>query len=157
MCPMRDRRLRSIIVFMDTGLSTIDVERAFKRAVRARRRAALARSLRRRPAAEGRLCVLGAGRLRASVRPGIREVPLDAIRGTVEPARTRLFDGAFRPRAAARCRWQRVWLAEHTGRALPPISVVRVDDGYAVSDGHHRVSVAHARGAATIDAVVEAG
>jgi ParB-like chromosome segregation protein Spo0J len=39
---------------------------------------------------------------------------------------------------------------------LPPISVVPVEDGYAVRDGHHRVSVARARGALTIDATVEA-
>jgi hypothetical protein len=32
---------------------------------------------------------------------------------------------------------------------------VRVCDTYAVRDGHHRVSVALARGALTIDAVVE--
>jgi hypothetical protein len=39
---------------------------------------------------------------------------------------------------------------------LPPISVVRVGDTYA-RGGHHRVSVARARGAVTIDAAVEAG
>jgi ParB-like chromosome segregation protein Spo0J len=49
-----------------------------------------------------------------------------------------------------------VWLAEHQGAVLPPISVVPVDDGYAVRDGHHRVSVAKARGAVSIDAMVDA-
>jgi hypothetical protein len=39
---------------------------------------------------------------------------------------------------------------------LPPIAVVRVGDEYAVRDGHHRVSVARARGALTIDATVDA-
>jgi len=33
---------------------------------------------------------------------------------------------------------------------------VRVGDAYAVRDGHHRVSVAQARGAVAIDATVEA-
>ena len=56
-----------------------------------------------------------------------------------------------------RGRWERLWMAEHRGAVLPPISVVRVRDGYAVRDGHHRVSVARARGALTIDAAVEAG
>jgi hypothetical protein len=37
---------------------------------------------------------------------------------------------------------------------LPPISVVAVGDAYAIRDGHHRVSVARARGAVMIDAVV---
>jgi hypothetical protein len=48
-----------------------------------------------------------------------------------------------------------VWLAEHLGMRLPPITVVRVCGAYAVRDGHHRVSVARARGVVTIDAVVE--
>ena len=39
---------------------------------------------------------------------------------------------------------------------LPPISVIEVGDGYAVRDGHHRVSVAVARGAVSIDANVDA-
>jgi len=39
---------------------------------------------------------------------------------------------------------------------LPPISVIRIGDSYAVRDGHHRISVARARGALTIDATVEA-
>jgi ParB-like chromosome segregation protein Spo0J len=49
-----------------------------------------------------------------------------------------------------------VWLAEHQGAALPPIAVVPVEGGYAVRDGHHRVSVAKARGAVSIDALVDA-
>ena len=38
--------------------------------------------------------------------------------------------------------------------ALPPISVTAVGDAYAIRDGHHRVSVARARGALSITAVV---
>jgi hypothetical protein len=85
----------------------------------------------------------------------IREIPLCAISGTLEPTRATMFDNAFRPASAARARWERLWLAEHRGTVLPPISVVPVEDGYAVRDGHHRVSVARARGALTIDAAVE--
>ena len=93
-----------------------------------------------------------------AARPGrgIREIPIDSINGTLEPSRARLFDRCFRPAAAARVRWRRVWLAEHRGAALPPIAVVPVGDGYAVRDGHHRISVAKARGALTIDATVDA-
>ena len=47
-------------------------------------------------------------------------------------------------------------MAEQRGTLLPPISVVRVGDAYAIRDGHHRVSVARARGALTIDAIVGA-
>ena len=50
-----------------------------------------------------------------------------------------------------------MWLAEHRGTTLPPISVVAVGDEYVLRDGHHRVSVARARGALTIDAMVDAG
>ena len=53
-----------------------------------------------------------------------------------------------------RKRWLRVWVAEHTGPGLGPISVVKVGEQYAVADGHHRVSVARARGAVSIDAIV---
>ena len=84
-----------------------------------------------------------------------REIPIAAIVGTVEPSRAGLFDSCFRPARAARSRWQRIWLAEHRGVQLPPISVMRVHGGYAVRDGHHRVSVARARGAVTIDAVID--
>ena len=139
-----------------TGLASMDAERAFTRAARSRRRAALARALRRQIC--GRLAVYDerelARRAAASGRR-IREIPVGAIRGTVEPSRAELFDCEFRPAPAARSRWQRVWLAEHRGAVLPPISVVPVADGYVLRDGHHRVSVARARGALTIDATVE--
>ena len=88
-------------------------------------------------------------------RTRLLEIPVEAISGTLEPSRAKLFDGCFRPAAAARSRWQRVWLAEHRGAVLPPISVVQLGDSFAVRDGHHRVSVARARGALTIDAIVE--
>ena len=38
---------------------------------------------------------------------------------------------------------------------MPPISVIQVGESYAVRDGHHRVSVAKARGALSIDATVD--
>ena len=140
-----------------TGSGPIDAERAFTRAARARRRAALLcrlrgmRGGRLRVYDEGAIAPPGSGPVR-----GIREIPLDAITGTLEPSRVSMFDCAFRPTASARHRWQRLWLAEHRGHVLPPISVVRTGSGYAVRDGHHRVSVAKARGALCIDATVDA-
>ena len=142
-----------------TGSPAIDAERAFARAARGRRRAALARRLRRAPADGGRLCVYGEPRVpRASTngRRGVRAIPIAAISGTLEPSRAAMFDRCFRPAALARRRWERLWLAEHRGAPLPPISVVPVGDAYAIRDGHHRVSVARARGALTIDALVDA-
>jgi hypothetical protein len=141
---------------LKTGLDAIDAERAFTRSSRERRRAAILRRVRRRDTASDRLAVFDERDLaRSSGMHGFREIPLGAIRGTVEASRAAMFDEAFRPRPAARTRWQRVWLAEHRGQALPPISVARVGDAYAVRDGHHRVSVARARGALTIDATLD--
>jgi hypothetical protein len=139
-----------------TGSASMDAERAFARETRARRRASMVRRLRREPSDCGRLAVYDESSRPAGL-PRVHEIPLDAIAGTVEPSRAQLFDASFRPGSGARSRWLRVWMAEHRGAVLPPISVVRVGDAYAVRDGHHRVSVARARGALTIDAAVEAG
>jgi hypothetical protein len=133
----------------------MEAERAFARAKRAHRRARLSCLVRFQKA-----CALGVYDPSAASRdrtPGVRELPLAAITGTVEPNRAAQFDRSFRPRRTTGGRWQRVWLAEQLGRVLPPIAVVPVGNGYAVRDGHHRVSVALARGALTIDAVVDAG
>ena len=139
-----------------TGTASIDAERAFSRATRSRRRAALKRRLRRTPAECGRLAVYDERKLRrsAALAHGIREIPLDAIDGTLEAGKAKQFDREFRPASTASTRWQRVWMAEQRGAVMPPISVVPTDDGYAVRDGHHRISVARARGATTIDAEV---
>jgi hypothetical protein len=141
-----------------TGSGIVDAERAFTREVRARRRAALVRRLRGEPRTQERLTLYDPREQRHSgpeLGRGIREIPLAAIRATVEPSRATQFDRSFRPAKAARRRWERLWLAEHRGAVLPPISVLRVGDEYAVRDGHHRVSVARARGALTIDATVD--
>jgi hypothetical protein len=130
----------------------LESEKAFRRATRGRRRAALMRWLRRACADYGRLAV--ACSLHPSAERGVREIPLDAITSTLEPNRAHQFDREFRPAPLTRARWQRVWAAMHTGASLPPISVARTGDGYAVRDGHHRVSVAKWTGAATISAVV---
>ena len=92
---------------------------------------------------------------RRSSRPrGVVEIPLEAIAGPTEPNRAAQFDEHFRPTPLTRGRWQRVWLAVQQGATLPPISVVQIGDAYAIRDGHHRVSVAKARGALTIPALV---
>jgi hypothetical protein len=135
-----------------TGSPQIDAELAFARAARGR----LLQRLRRRATP---LAVFDERRLprRPRADRGVREIPLTAINGTLEPSRAAQFDGDFRPARIARARWQRIWLAEQRGAVLPPIAVVPVGDSYALRDGHHRVSVAVARGALTIDASVEAG
>ena len=134
----------------------IEAERAFSSVTRARRRAALARRLRGCRGACGHLPIHDETALRSGSAGGLglREIPLEAISGTVEPNRAAQFDREFRPAGPARSRWQSVWLAAQRGALLPPISVVPVGNAYAIRDGHHRVSVARARGALTIDAIV---
>jgi hypothetical protein len=130
----------------------MEAERAFTRIARSRRRAALASWLRR-----GRsLCTLAVfdATTGSSARGGVRDIPLEAIKGTTEPNRAAHFDFEFRPAKLTRGRWLSVWVANHRGTALPPISVVSIGGGYAIRDGHHRVSVAKARGVPTIRAVV---
>jgi hypothetical protein len=135
-----------------TGSPRIDAERAFNRAARGRRLAALTRRLRCLEVIDER-CLR---RRRQPPGRNVVEIPIDAINGTLEPSKAGQFDRAFRPAPIAKTRWERVWLAEHRGAPLPPIDVVAVGDAYALRDGHHRVSVAVARGALTIDAHVAA-
>jgi hypothetical protein len=128
-------------------------EKRFGQAVSRRRRASLTRMLLRRCAECAQLLVHDKPIATRSVGK-VQEIPLEAITGTLEPARAREFDSEFRPTSRMRSRWLRVWVAEHTGPGLGPIEVVQVGNEYAVRDGHHRVSVARARGAVTIDAIV---
>jgi hypothetical protein len=137
----------------ELAFAAFEADRAFSKVTRARRRESLARRLLNRCAECAGLAVLDTGVPRAA-RPGVRDIPLDAIAGSLEPARAAEFDHAFRPAPKARGRWTRVWAAVERGATLPPISVTAVGDAYAISDGHHRVSVARARGDATIAAIV---
>jgi hypothetical protein len=136
-----------------TGSVQIDAERAFDRATRGRRLASLLGRLRGHGAQS--LPIFHPASQRVATRRGVQEIPLAAIRGTVEPTRAADFDAEFRPAPRARARWQRVWMAEQRGGGLPPVSVVPVGDAYALRDGHHRVSVARARGAVAIDAQLD--
>jgi hypothetical protein len=139
-----------------TSWNLAEAERAFAKAIRARRRDSLMRRVRRRCSACARLAIheLCGTTTRRGARGAVREIPLAAITGSVEPGRATQFDHAFRPSPATRARWLRVWHAEQRGAGLPPISVVAVGDGYAIRDGHHRVSVALARGASSIAAAI---
>jgi ParB-like nuclease domain len=131
----------------------LEADRAFTAAAWARRRAALLGA--RRPGRCHRgLSVYDTPMTRRRWPCGVCDIPLEAIAGTTEPNRAAQFDADFLPRPQARGRWQAVWLATQRGVALPPISVVRIGDAYAIRDGHHRVSVAKARGARTIPALV---
>jgi hypothetical protein len=83
----------------------------------------------------------------------LRVIGLDAIVGTVEA--TTDFDADFRPTTnRIFARWLRVALAHRRGRSLPPITTIEGPDGYYITDGRHRVSVARALGQTDIEAWV---
>ncbi|WP_033291421.1 hypothetical protein [Amycolatopsis jejuensis] len=86
----------------------------------------------------------------AETDEGLRTVPVDGVVGTL--ARGDDFDRLFRPRnRALRDRWCAL---AATGGELPPVRLVRLGEMYFVEDGHHRIALARARGAATIRAEV---
>jgi hypothetical protein len=141
----------------DTGFPRADVEDDFQRARRRQTLARLAQWLRRGPDDVNVILpfdeVVAALGRRGERRLGLRTIPLDNIVGTVDS--TRDFDRRFRPTSGrVRERWERLALAQRRGEPMPPIDVYRVGDLYFVVDGHHRVSIALATGAKTIEANV---
>jgi nucleotide-binding universal stress UspA family protein len=84
---------------------------------------------------------------------GLRDIPLDAIVGSV--GRYTDFTRDFLPRREVNPeRWARVKLAASRLVGLPPIDVYQIGDVYFVQDGNHRVSVARQLGATHIQAYV---
>lgn len=84
---------------------------------------------------------------------GLQTVPLRQIQGS--EGRAEEFTRDFRPlRRHTSERWQRVATAAAQGYGLPPVSLIRFGNIYYVRDGHHRISVARARGQQAIEAQV---
>jgi hypothetical protein len=84
---------------------------------------------------------------------GIHEVPLSQIIGSV--GRYRDFDAAFSPRQTRTMgRWMSVDVAHLQEINLPPVELYKIGEVYFVKDGNHRVSVAHMKNQAFIDAEV---
>ncbi len=84
---------------------------------------------------------------------GVRDIPLDAIVGSV--GRYTDFTRDFLPRSDVNPeRWARLKIATSSLVGLPPIEVYQIGDVYFVLDGNHRVSVARELGAAYIQAYV---
>jgi hypothetical protein len=89
---------------------------------------------------------------------GLHLVPVAAIRGS--EGKENAFDSHFTPLHPrhSRERWLGIAMAQWQGQNLPPVDLIKVDDGrsavYFVRDGHHRVSVARAFGQGEIEANV---
>jgi hypothetical protein len=83
---------------------------------------------------------------------GVRSIPLDKIIGSVDRASE--FDRDFHPqRRDSDARMRKLEVAFPNGD-FPAISVFEVGGAYFVSDGHHRVALAHRRGQEFIEAEV---
>jgi nucleotide-binding universal stress UspA family protein len=94
-------------------------------------------------------------KLRARVGPRrqLRDIPLDAIVGSV--GRASDFTRDFLPRNESdEQRWARVKAAVGSLEGLPPIEVYQIGEVYFVLDGNHRASVAREDGATHIQAYV---
>ncbi|HNM36742.1 MAG TPA: hypothetical protein PKI33_06760, partial [Anaerolineales bacterium] len=92
-------------------------------------------------------------RLQSRTERGLKNIPLDAIVGSV--GRYTDFTRTFLPlQDSDRERWASVKAAMVTGAGLPPIEVYQVGDVYFVLDGNHRVSIARQEGLKSIEAYV---
>jgi hypothetical protein len=141
----------------DTGFPRADVENDFLRVRRRQVLARLAQRLRRGPDDVNLILpfddVVAALGMKGERQLGLQTIPLDTIVGSVDSSRD--FDRRFRPTSArVRERWERLALAQRRGEPIPPIDVYRIGDMHFVQDGHHRVSIAMATGATTIEAYV---
>ncbi len=142
---------------MITGYLIADAAHDFTRVQRRQTWSRLIRKLRRRPNQETELLDLGdvVGPLRHVGQRdlGLHNLDIDTIVGSV--GRVGDFDRWFRPRRPInRQRWEALDRASLAGAIIPPIEVYKVGHLHFVRDGHHRVSVARAHGARTIDALV---
>jgi hypothetical protein len=141
----------------ETGFPRADVTDDFLRLRRRQVLARLAAWLRHAPDDGNDMLslneVLGALGRRGERPLGLQTIRLHTIVGTVDSNHD--FDRGFRPTSGrVRERWERLALAQRRGEPIPPIEVYRVGDLHFVQDGHHRVSIAMAAGAKTIDAYV---
>jgi nucleotide-binding universal stress UspA family protein len=92
-------------------------------------------------------------KIRGSQRRQLKEIPLDAIVGSV--GRYEDFTRGFLPKGSvSQDRWVGVQVAVSGLVGLPPIEVYQIGEAYFVLDGNHRVSVARQLGATYIEAYV---
>ena len=140
------------------GLGALEAAHAYRRLAHERTRASIERRLRHLPPDSDDLAYLAEDRGRLALarrRPiGLVVIPVSSIVGTVDEHKAATFDRCFRPPGFSEGRWTQMYRAARRGAELPPISVYRVGEQHYLRDGHHRVSVARALGAESIDAHV---
>jgi nucleotide-binding universal stress UspA family protein len=90
---------------------------------------------------------------RETARRTLKEVPLDAIVGSV--GRYNDFSRSFLPRQDQDAeRWAEVKTAMTGMAGLPPVELYQIGDVYFVRDGNHRISVLRQMGATHVEAYV---
>lgn len=86
-------------------------------------------------------------------KPELKDIPLDAIVGSVD--RYRDFTRSFHPlHDSDQRRWANIEVRAYDQIGLPPIEVYQIGEAYFVLDGNHRVSVAREMEATHIEAYV---
>ncbi len=89
----------------------------------------------------------------SQIERGLREIPLEAIVGSV--GRYGDFTRSFLPRSdSMQQRWTNIQQVATAGSGWPPIHVYQIGEAYFVLDGNHRVSVARQMGLTHIQAYV---
>ncbi|MDY6793179.1 MAG: hypothetical protein SWH54_18075 [Thermodesulfobacteriota bacterium] len=84
---------------------------------------------------------------------GVINVPLESIVGS--EGRYHAFTRSFLPlQEDLRERWKNIDQIRESGQDLPPVELYKVSNAYFVKDGHHRISVARAKGNKYIEARV---
>jgi hypothetical protein len=83
---------------------------------------------------------------------GLRTIPVACIVGSL--GRARDFDRQFRPRLEVGQQRLAALRRAFRNQEFPPIDVYDIDGAYYVTDGHHRLALAHERGMLDIDAEV---
>lgn len=84
---------------------------------------------------------------------GLQDVPLDKIVGSM--GRYDDFTREFLPRKTSQeSRWRTVYDLSTSMEGFPPVELYKIDEAYFVRDGNHRVSVAQANNAESIEAYV---
>jgi len=84
---------------------------------------------------------------------GIKPVSIDKICGSL--GRSTDFDKQFHPLSdRIQDRWVNIAMARGQNLPLSPVELIQIGERYFVKDGHHRISVARARGETVIDAEI---
>jgi len=138
----------------DSHNAHIVAQRMYQRAYRQGQLALLWSTLTRRPRHLVDLVEVASARTPrdgGSVRK--QRVPIRQIRGSC--GRCADFDADFHPlQQHNRERWLNIAVSRDRGASLPPVELIQVGEIYFVQDGHHRISVARARGQKAVDARV---